>query len=287
MILKMNKYLKYLTKAVLIVCFSFSSGLSGQEKPSGYMFQGLSISARSGKTYFPVVTIDKRKIHIDAGDRMKKLSLETFCLGQKNMSVSGQLLEVLELDVVTTSTTNLHRESDIVSDMHRAEGQSETEAAIMSVKGAGRGAIQAVKEANAEVQSSMREGLESKMFEGSGHADIVYVDLEFLPNGDIEGAYCVFALNYVAVNVDTGKPIGRRLVARVKYLGDLRKDKLFKMKKRFAMNEFSLGNSKYSLHVFSGEGKEIAMSNSRGLKELSEADMDKIRAAMREGGSPG
>lgn len=287
MILKMSKYLNYLSKVAFVVCFTFPSELSGEEETSGYMFQGLNINARSGNSYFPVVTVDKRKIHIDVGDKMKKLSLETFCLGQKNMSVSGQLLEVLELDVLTTSTTDLHREADVASDMHRAEGQSETEAAIMSAKGAERGSIQAVKDSNAEMQSSMREGLESKMFEGSGHADIVYVDLEFLPNADIEGAYCVFALNYVAVNVDTGKPIGRRLVARVKYLGNLRKDKLFKMKKRFAMNEFSLGDSEYSLHVFSGEGKEIAMSISRGLKKLSEAEMEQIRAAMLEGSRSG
>lgn len=226
-ILKMSKYLKYLTKAAFIVCFSFPSGLSGQEEASGYIFQGLSISARSGRTYFPVITVDKRKIHIDAGEKMKKLSLETFCLGQKHMSVSDQFLEVLELDVVTTSTTNIHRESDIMSDMHRAQGQSESETAIMSAQGSGIESIQTVKEANAEMQSSMQEGLDSRVFEGSGYADIVYVDLEFLPSANVEGTYCVFALNYVAVNVNTGKPVGRRLVARIKYLGNLRKDKLF------------------------------------------------------------
>lgn len=290
-VLKMSTYLRYFAKGVLIVGFSFASGLSGQEESSSYLFQGLSISARSGRTFFPVVTVDKRNIHINVGDKMKKLSLETFCLAETNMSVSSDFLEVLELDVVTTSTTNLYRESDMISDMHRAQGQSETETAILASQGRGssgsqgfQSQIQSVKEANEELQSSMQEGLDSRAFEGRGYADIVYVDLEFLPSADIEGAYCVFALSYVAVNVDTGKPVGRRLIARVKYLGDLRKDKLFKMKKRFAMNEFSLGNSEYSLHVFSGKGEEIAMSNSRGLKELSEVELKEIRSALPKRG---
>ena len=89
----------------------FSSSLSGQEEPSGYLFQGLSISARSGRSFFPVVRADKRKIYVDAGDSEKKVSLESPCLARANARVSEKFLEVLDTDVVTSSLTNIHREA--------------------------------------------------------------------------------------------------------------------------------------------------------------------------------
>lgn len=276
----MNLYSNYFTKGALIAFLCSSSVLLSQEDPSGYLFQGLSMSAQSGRSFFPVVKADKRKIYVDVGDGEKKVSLESPCLVRASVRVSDKFLEVLESKVVTSSLMNIHREAETVSEMHRAQGQSETHAAILKSRGSSQQEIEGVQEAGERLQSSMREGLDGRMFEGQGYVDTVYLNMELLPKADIESAYCVFALTYTAINQDTGKPVGKRRVGRVKYLGNLQSGKLVRIKRRFAMNEFSLSSSEYSLHIFSGDGEEIAMSNSRGIKELSEAEMELIRDAM-------
>ncbi len=287
--MKTFSYSKYLSKWSLVVSLILATGASGQEEAAGYMFEGLNISAQSGRAFFPVLTVDKRKIHVDAGDRTKKVSLDTFCLARPKMRLTDKYLEVLDQDIVTSSTTAIYLEGEAIAEMHRAQGQAETHAAIISsragggsVSGDARGQIEAIKSANEDLTTDLQDGLDDKRFEGIGRADVIFLEMELLPSADIKGAYCVFGLNYLAVNADTGKPSGRRHVARVKPLGDLKKDKLFKLKKRFAMNEFSLEDSEYTLHIFTGEGEEVAMSSSQKLKGLSESDYQALRDAIAE-----
>ncbi len=273
---------KVIRNTVAVATIGFATVLSGQEEPAGYLFEGLSMSARSGKSFFPVVSADKRKIYVDAGDSTKKVSLESPCLVRSKASISETILDVLESNVVTSSLTNLHRESEVIAEMHRAQGQSESHAAIARTQGGSRASISDIQSSGEEIRSSIQDDLDERKFDGSGMADTVYLDMELLPSVDIEGAYCVFALSYMAVNKDTGKPIGNRRLGRVKYMGDLKAGKVFKLKKRIALNEFSLSDSEYSVHVFSGEGEEIALSNSRRLRGLSAAQMDQVREQLAQ-----
>jgi len=268
----------------------FSLPVRGQEEPAGYLFEGVSISARSGFAYLPVVAVDKRKIHVDTGARTKKVGLLAPCLANASLRVSDKFLEVLEMDVVTSSLTNLQRDSEAIADMQRAEAQKELHVAILKSKGVGlsRGPagqslareIRKIEQNHTDLQASLQEGLDSRSFHASGVADAVFVNLEFIPWEDINGAYCVFAVSYLAIDVDTGRLIGRRRTARVKYLGDLQEGKVFKMKKRFSFSEFSLEQAEHSIHIFSGEGEEIAMSNSLSLKEIPASEFERIESAV-------
>ncbi len=277
---------------VLMAIAVLSATVHGQEETAGYLFEGVSLSARSGFTYLPVVAVGNRKIHVNVGTGTKKVGLLAPCLANPILRVTDKFLEVLEMDVVTSSLTNLRRDSDAVADMQRAEAQKELHVAILKSKGVGlsRGPagqslareIRKIEQNHTELQASLQEGLDSRSFHANGVADAVFVNLEFIPWNDIEEAYCVFTVAYMAIDVDTGKPIGRRRVARVKYLGDLRQGEVFKMKKRFGFNEFPLGEAEHSIHLFSGEDEEIAMSNSIGLKGISLADFERIQSAVME-----
>ncbi len=258
----------------------------------GYSFHGATVVAPTGRALFPVIGVDKKKIYVDAGIETKKVSLESLCFAQTQFRVSPTLLEVLEMDVVTSSMANLHRNSEMVAEMQRAQFQSEAEIAIL--KGGGSifdvhprsparenvQRINEIQEITSELQTSIQEGLDSGTFEAGGLADTVYVEAEIMPSADVEGAYWVFALTFEAKNLDTGKPIGLRRVAKARYLGDLKEGKVFKLKKRFATPEFSLASSKYSLHVFSSSGEEVALSNSHGLKPLRNSDFERVRTAL-------
>lgn len=287
--MKLEAFLKFVIAGLLLVFSNVGLQLRAQDNSGGYVFQGITFSARSGQSYYPVVAVDKKRIHVDLGTKTKKVGLQAPCMAQSTMRVSSKFVEVLELGVFTSSLSNLQRASDAVADMQRAEIQSETHAAIVSSRAGGTSGnanraaaeqIRSIKETNQEFQSGMQEGLDSRAFEQTGVADAVFLDLEISPQSDIEGAFCVFTVNYLVKNIDTGRTIGKRRVARIKYLGDLKRGEIFRFKKRFGFNEFLLDTAEHSIHIFSKDGEEIAMSDSRGLKALSRDDFETIQNAL-------
>lgn len=257
------------------------------------MFQGCEPSARSGKSYFPIIKVDKKKIHVDGGTKTLKVSLRSPCRPQTRIRVSDKMVEVLGLDLNTVSMANLGRTSDAIADAQFADAQAE--AAIQDVRSGavselnvGTGVLSAVggvdqfEQANEDYQRDTLINVEDGVYGVQGVADTVTLKGEAIPQVDVKGVYCVLTVAHTVLDPNTQSPRGRSRIARAKYLGDMTKGELFTFKVRFAMNEFNLRDAKYGFHLYTGDGEEIALSRSPGLRPLNKEEFAKMSAALNK-----
>jgi len=266
-------------------CFLLSGiRLNGQEAPGGYLFLGGEATARSGKSYFPVVTMDKKKIHVDEGIKIKKVPQNAPVRTRLKTRVSDRFVEVLELDFGTSSMANLKRSSDAVADMQLAQAQSESNIAFIE-QGEGSAEAKAaeisvVKEDSDDFQDRTKNDVDTGNYELDEVADTIYLTGEFLPRSDIPGAYCIIVVTSQRQDFKSLEYVGKYQAARAKYLGDLIEGKIFKLKVRCALSEFNLRRAEYQLHLYSETGEQVAMSNSRSLKSLTEEEFQKFQGSL-------
>lgn len=278
MLMKIVRCLKTLSVLSALSCFA-GAGLFAQEAPGGYLFFGTEASALVGKSYFPIVTMDKKNIYVDNGASLKKVSARTPCAVRHELVLTESFAEVLEMKFNTSSMRNIQRASTAVADMHQAQFQSEIE--IARIQGFGGGAAEAelsetdqrqiedIRQDNSDFQTSMQEGLDSGAFEAEELADTVHVRGTLIPQVDIEGAYCIVVVTYDRQDPASGEHLGRGSFARAKYIGDLLQEEIVELRVRCAFGEFNTDTAEYALHLFSKGGEQVAMSNSRGLKPLT------------------
>jgi len=97
----------------------------GKETPAGCFFAGVNVSVELGRSFFPIVTVDKKKIHVDEGIKTKKAPQNAPVRMRLKTRVSDRFVDVLELDFGTSSMANLKRSSDAIADMQLAQALSE------------------------------------------------------------------------------------------------------------------------------------------------------------------
>ncbi len=273
----------FIVSVLLAACAA--SGLSAQEIAPGYLFLGSEPSARSGKSFFPIVAMDKKKIYVDEGTKIRKVSPNAPCRTRIKTKVSDRFVEVLELDFGTSSMSNLQRSSDAVADMQMADSQREAKIALIQQGGGAAGQdqetqINEVKQNSSDFQERMKADLDAGNFELDELADTIYVKGEFLPKTDVPGAYCIVVVTSQRQDFTTREYIGKSQSVRAKYLGDLTKDQIYKLKVRCAVNEFNLRMAEYQLHLFSETGEQVAMSTSRALKALTDEEFRKFQESL-------
>ena len=74
------------------------------------------MSALSGKSFLSVVGTDKRKIHVDAGTKIKKVSLRAACQTNKRLTVSEKFVQILDIDLGLVSVAKMNRTADAIAD---------------------------------------------------------------------------------------------------------------------------------------------------------------------------
>ena len=279
----MNRLLKTIMAYAIMTSLSVA-WLFAQETPGGYLFLGGEATARSGKSYFPVVTMDKKKIHVDEGIKTKKVSQNAPVRMRLKTRVSDRFVDVLELDFGTSSMSNLKRSSDAIADMQLAQAQSESKIALIE-QGDGSAdtkaaEISVVKEYSEDFQDRTKNDIDTGNYELDEVADTIYVTGEFLPRSDVPGAYCVIVVTSQRQDFNSREYVGKYQGARAKYLGDLAEGKIFKLKVRCALSEFNLRRAEYQIHLFSETGEQVAMSNSRALKSLTQEEFQKFQESL-------
>ncbi len=256
------------------------------EQPGGYLFFGTDAAAFSGKSSFPIVRVDKKNIYVDIGTDVKRISGRAPCTVRPELILTEDFADVLEMRFNTSSMVNLQRAAQAVSDMHVAEFQSEVE--IARIQGFGGAAeddlteadldrIDDIRQNNEEFQTSMQDGLDHGTFERDDAADTVFVKGTIVPSTDIEEAFCIVVVTFDKEDPETGENLGRASFARARYLGDLVANDYFDLNVRCAMQEFMTESAEYSFYLFSKEGTQVAMSNSRGLKPLTPEEVATFR----------
>ena len=232
-----------------------------------------------------MVKMDKRKIYVDEGTRVRKVAASSPCRSRLKTKLSNRFVDVMRLDFSTSSMENLRRSSDAIADMQLIETQSEIAISDLQreerASGVSRDSqINEIKAQNEEFQEEMKENYEKGNFELDELADTIFVKGEFVSNADIADAYCVVVVVSQRQDFTTREYIGRVQSARAKFLGDLAADETFSFKIRCAVNEFNLDTAQFEFHLFDGEGAQVAMSTSRGLKALTSDQYDQFKRTL-------
>ncbi len=259
--------------------------MRGQEEPEtgGYLFFGTSVSAEAGDSHFPIVGMDKKNIFVDAGINVKKVSLRAPCRVRSELMLSESFADVLEMKFTTSSMTNLQRSAQAVSDMQFSAVQSEIHVSMLSSQLEGdpfspdasasdmaiQSQIEDAQQDNSDFQASMQDSLDMGTFEADELADTVHVKGTLIPKTDLLGAYCVIVVDHEVHDLETGEIEGRGRFARAKYIGDLLAEEIVELRVRVSTGEFNIETADYQMHLFTGDGEQVAMSNSRGLKPLT------------------
>ena len=286
MTMKSIRHLKNLVCAPLFSCFAIC-GLFAQEEPGGYLFFGTEATALAGKSHYPIVSMDQKNIFVDIGTGVKKVSNRVPCGVRTELILTESFAEVLDMKFNTSSMRNIQRASQAVSDMHVASFQSEVE--IARIQGFGgttaeqelsegdQQKITDIRQDNEDFQSGMQEGLDNGAFEADELVDTIHVKGTLIPRVDIEGAYCVVVVYYDREDPNTKEIEGRGSFARGRYVGDMLQDEIVELRVRCAVGEFNKETAEYRLHLFSRDGEQVAMSNSRGLKPLTVQEVATFR----------
>jgi hypothetical protein len=240
-----------------------------------YLFLGVDVMAESGSRYYPVSTVRKRHLYIDLGDTEKRLPIRTPCVLRTKWEITQNFAEILEMQTdmeMSQDTTEL----DAMADMLRAERRSAMMASDARNAGDSRRA-QAIEERNKDYQTSVQDLIDRGELVDSAKVDTITIDASILPQADATNAYMVACVTYDIEDPDTGEIRGRGGQAKANYLGDLAKGKVRELKFRTGVDAFKLAGAEVTLHLYSGSGEPIALSNSPKLRELTPEQVQKLR----------
>lgn len=287
--LSSSKYLVVSAVFALLV----APWMSAQEESEtgGYLFFGTSASAESGDSHFPIVSVDKKNIFVDAGIDVKKVSARASCRVRAELMLSERFADVLEMKFTTSSMTNLQRSAQAVSDMQYSAVQAEVQVAMLSSQLEGdpfspdasatdmaiQSQIEDTQQDNSDFQDSMQDSLDMGTFEADELADTIHVKGTLIPKTDLPGAYCIIVVDHDIQDLETGEIEGRGRFARAKYIGDLLEEEIVELRVRVSTGEFNKETADFQMHLFTGDGEQVAMSNSRGLKPLTPQEVATFR----------
>lgn len=265
--------------------FAFTSLLAQEvpEETGGYLFFGTEASAEAGKSHFPIVAVDKKNIYVDEGTGVKKVSQRASVRTRPELKLAERYADVLDFKYKASSMENIKRAAQLVADMQFQQTQAEVEVAILSGQMEGNvgdldlsasdqqivSQIEDIQQDTSDFQSSMQDALDTGAFEIDELVDTVFVKGTLDPVTDIPGAYCVVVVNYDVMDIETREIEGRNRVARARYLGDLVAGELVDLQLRIPLSEFPEDSADYEFHLFTGDGEQVALSNSKGLKPLT------------------
>ncbi len=235
-----------LTLLVVLTAGVFLDRALGSDESGIYLFQGCLLSTKSGKAYHPVVRADSRRIHVNTGSSIVRTGYRSPCRPESKMVVTDRLVTVLEMKCQVAS----------VKDKDSGSAQSR---------------LNRVQRKKADPKGNENMSAESSR-EGEG----VRLSCKLLSSEEISGTYGALVIAFDQLDPQTGTRLGRKQVAQMKYIGDLMIEEELELETDFRFDDFSVENAEYSFHLYSRNGEEIALSNSRELRELSAEEYGKL-----------
>lgn len=258
----------------------YSLDLNAESDSGTYLFHGVEVMAKSGKSFHPITAVRKKHLVVDLGDRVKRLPVHSPCVLRTQWVLSDNFVEVLSFDTSMELAKNTN-ELDAMANTLRAERSSATLAAEARNLGNNRQA-EAIEQQNEDYQNSIQDLIERGELAKQDSADRFKIESEILPGKDIQEGYMVACVTYDIEDPDTGKVIKRGGAAKVKYLGDLRKDEVHHIKFTGSVNTFKESGAEILMYLYTGDGNPIALSNSKSLKKLTPEQVKQLREASKK-----
>lgn len=251
------------------------SDISVSHNSGYYYFIGAEMLVQYKKNAEPIISADKRGIYVDIGKKKpKRFPWHTFCLFKPKAGISNRFVDFNELSYNFVYQKPSFREKEAY-DTIRAKAR-ETNIHIQRIRAtqgnsdAGQEAIDMLETERDEFTSSLADMIDNDDLKMAGHADSIEVKMTLTPTTDIKDAYCAVMVDY---NEISGK---RRGVYKMSPLGDLLKDIPETTSFKLFLGEGDFTQSRFELYLFSGDGSQIATSESRGLRMLSLSELEEM-----------
>ncbi len=275
--------------AIVIALLTSNLPLTAEnEEIAGYLFMGGDLSAQHRKAHLPVVSVNKKHILLDNGANIKKVSRTAPCRLTRNIVLSEDFVEVIDLDYTFTSMAALKAHSQAISDGFFMEASTELE--VNRIQGEldrggddipegerlrMEGEIRELNYSNDNVQSTIQDMIETDSFYLEGKKDMVFFDFEILPSTDIKDAYCAVVISFEPETPEDA--IGNNTFVRVRYLGDLLANRGQKVKFSSQLLPFPDENVECEVHIYSNEKGQVATNLAKGLKPMTSAQMKRYQ----------
>lgn len=239
------------------------------------MFLGVEPLVKTAKSFLPIKSVKKKHIFVDNGDNAKRLPIQTPCVLRTQWIMTEKFAEVLEMKT-SMALTGSQTETDALANMIQNERRSAILAADARNSGDGRLAA-SIEERNRDYQSSVQDLIERGELVEEGLADTITIRSSILPQLDIDDASIVACVTYDIQDPETGSVLQRGGSAKAYYLGDLRMGEVHEIKFRAVMKSFKEEGAEVSMHLYSSNGDQVALSNSQNLKSLTPEQAKKLR----------
>ena len=83
------------------------------------------MSTLSGKFFLSVAGTDKRKNHVDAGTKIKKVSLRAACQTNMRLTVAEKFVQILDIDFGLVSVAKMNRTAYAIADTQFIDMQAQ------------------------------------------------------------------------------------------------------------------------------------------------------------------
>lgn len=248
---------------------------SEEQESDTYLFLGAAVMAESWKQHYPIVSVSKKRILVEDGDKLKKLPLRAACSLRTEWVLTENYAEVLEMKT-SMKLLNDKNEMRAMVDMMRHERQSAQDAYNARTSG-NRERAEHIEERNQDFQRSTQDALENGDFIKDGAVDTIKIDTSIIPQADFENAYMVACVTYDRKDPNSGKTTGKGGRAKAHFVGNLHAGEIHRIQINATVDQFQNTGAKVSMYLYYQNGEAIALSNASNLRRLTTEQVQKIR----------
>jgi len=285
--------------------FSVLGAISSAQEDAGdtsgyFMFLGAELRAEFRSRLLPVLSADRKGLYVDNVKGIKRVRYGARCALEPTVSLSTSIAQIEGLDLNFSNRAQTRRESQALAAMQSAANVSESNVARVNqnIEGVeadmasgvisreqGEAQIQNLEVESSDIQQSQQnledftqDALAGGDFAPDGVNDTVHLKMDVVSSEDLANAYCAVVLKYVENTAIARLKEGPSVRVFIRKVGDLQAE--IPQRVRFSASLGSEGvynDAEVELYLFAGDGRPIATNLSRGLKMLTQAQLERLR----------
>lgn len=255
------------------------------------LFMSGSVETQIKKKFHTVETFDGKRFQVSGSRKPVKVTGKTNCFFVPEMVVSSMYSEISDIDYQVDSLASRLREMATINEMNAEQMRYEAGADFESARARmdGRNALERVTEREGKV-AAIDELTKNQIDSGVGELnperlfDNIRGSYSVNAESSMGNAYAATVLTFDGVNPRKGVGGRRETFVRMGAIGDLVAGESKEVTFDFEFPEMTASSVKLDFFLFDGNGEPIATNRSRGLQQLSDAQLEEFKSLQKKRG---
>ena len=274
--------------SILIAATTWANADSHQSSPSNshYIFMSGKISAQVKDTFHQVKAFDGKRLHLDGDAKPVRPTKDLACSMRPNMVVSNLYADIGDFEYAFESNAEklrtLEAINELSADQMRFEAGTEFENMLLFRAGTLRTEMTEHDEAAAALNELTQNQIDDEFKDSdlSARIDTVRGRCSLIPNRTIENAYAALVMSFEGVGANE-ESRNKGSIVRIIPVGDLQAGAVKRLKFNSDFPELLVSRAKLDLFLYDGKSKYVGTNLSRGLKEISTEELERLRERER------